>query len=371
MGLLLLTLLPAFAHNGEDHGENPGGAPKAAASGAPDDVALPKESQFLFDIRTERVTTTTLRTRRTLLGTVTAAPGAEGRVVAPQAGRLVSLQVRVGQAVRAGQALAVLDQTLAAPEQLGLATGRANAQAELRAAEQEYRRLQSIADIAARKDVIAAGLRLQQARQNAALTTGQSPRVTLRAPVSGVVDVFAFAAGQQVAAGEELLRIINPARLAVEAQVFADDVLALGADGSDAARFTVENLPGAGATGAGRAARRVTISNVVNPTNQARLLVLALTDTTAAAPLRVGQRVLVRVQTRAATPQLVVPTSALTDVNGQPAVFLHPAPEVFRLRFVRVGTGDEHQTAILDGLTGSERVVSRNTYQVKSVYLNQ
>lgn len=368
-GVSLLTLLPprsAVAHNGEDHGD---AAPKAASGAAPDEVALPKESQFLFDIRTERAASATLVTRRTLLGTVTAAPGAEGRVTAPQAGRLVSLSVRVGQAVRAGQVLAVLDQTLAAPEQLGLATGRANAQAELRAAEQEYRRLQSIADIAARKDVIAAELRLRQARQNAALATGQSRRLTLTAPISGTVDVFGLAAGQQVQAGEELLRVINPSRLAVEAQVFADDV----PDVSGAAQFTVENLPGAGAAVVARPARRVTISNVVNPTNQARQLVLALTDSGVASStaLRVGQRVQVRVQAPANRPQLVVPTAAVTDVNGQPAVFLHTAPETFRLRFVRVGAGDEQQTAILDGLTVGERVVSRNTYQVKSVYINQ
>ena len=123
-GVGLLTLLappirPAAAHNGEDHG---GAAKAPAASGAAsDEVALPKESQFLFDIRTRRAATTALLTRRSLLGTVTVMPGGEGRVVAPQAGRLVSLSVRVGEQVRAGQVLGVLDQTLAAPDQLGSA----------------------------------------------------------------------------------------------------------------------------------------------------------------------------------------------------------------------------------------------------------
>ena len=368
----LLTLLlppsrPAAAHNGEDHG-GAANAP-AATSAASDEVGLPKESQFLFDIRTQRVATTALLTRRSLLGTVTAAPGGEGRVVAPQAGRLVSLSVRVGQQVRAGQVLGVLDQTLAAPDQLGLSTGRANAQAELRAAEQEYRRLQSIADIAARKDVIAAELRLRQARQNADIFNGQGQarRVNLTAPVSGTVDVFALAAGQQVQVGEELLRIINPRRLSVEAQVFADDLAAV----TGAAQFVVEPLPGSGATG-GRLARLLTVSNVVNPTNQARQLVLAVADSGAAtSALRVGQRVQVRVQTRGGRPALVVPTAAVTDVNGQPAVFVHTAPETFRLRFVQLGAGDERQTAILGGLTEGERVVTTNTYQLKSVYLNQ
>ncbi len=374
-GILLLTFLgpptrPASAHNGEDHGAP--AKPAAATGAAANEVLLPKESQFLFDIRTQRAATAALLTRRTLLGTVTAAPGGEGRVVAPQAGRLVSLSVRVGQRVRAGQVLAILDQTLAAPDQLGLATGRANAQAELRAAEQDYRRLQSPADSAARKDVIAAELRLRQARQNAGLANGQTQRVRLTAPISGTVDVFALAPGQQVQAGDELLRVINPGRLAVEAQVFADDLAAV----TSAAQFIIENVADseAGATRRAVPARLVAFSNVVNPTNQARQLVLAVADSGADASsseLRVGQRVQVRVQTRDARAQLVVPTSAVTDVNGQPAVFVHSAPEVFTLRFVRLGAGDERQTAILGGLTEGERVVTTNTYQLKSLYLNQ
>ena len=86
----------------------------------------------------------------------------------PQGGRIVRLAATVGQTVRAGQTLAVIEQTLDATQQTGLSTERANAHAELGAAEQDYARLQSIADIAARKDVLAAELRLRQARQNAA-----------------------------------------------------------------------------------------------------------------------------------------------------------------------------------------------------------
>ncbi|MBC7449322.1 MAG: HlyD family efflux transporter periplasmic adaptor subunit, partial [Hymenobacteraceae bacterium] len=243
------------------------------------------------------------------------------------------------------------------------------------AAEQEYRRVQSIADIAARKDVISAELRLRQARQNAALAAGQTQRVRLTAPISGTVDVFSLAAGQQVTAGDELLRVINPGRLAVEAQVFADDRAAV----TGAAQFRIEPLAGEAADAGSGAptpsvpARLVTFSNVVNPTNQAQQLVLTVADSGAAAggALRVGQRVQVRVQTRGATPQVVVPTSAITDVNGQPAIFLHTAPEVFTLRFVRLGAGDERQTAIEAGLAAGERVVTTNTYQLKSVYLNQ
>ncbi|MBC6605417.1 efflux RND transporter periplasmic adaptor subunit [Hymenobacter sp. BT188] len=371
--LLLTTLLcglfavflppprPLEAHGGEDHGETASGAP-GVSSGAPDEVIMPKESQFLFEIRTQLVASDTLLTRRTLLGQVTAAPGGEGRVVAPQTGRLVSLNVRVGQNVKAGQVLAVLDQTLAATEQIGLATDRANAQAELRGAQQDYARLKSIEDIAARKDVVAAELRLRQARQNAGILNNQSSqrRAELRAPITGTVDVFGLAVGQQVNQGDELLRVINPSQLYVQAQVFAGDMSQV----NEASRFVIEGLQG----GTSATARLVSFSNVVNPVNQARELVLSVQGSSA---LRPGQSVNVRVQTSGAAAQLAVPTSAVTDVGGRPAVFVHTAPEVFKLRHIRPGAADDQQTTIAEGLTEGERVVTQNTYQLKSVYLNQ
>ena len=359
-GLVLTVLLPppaaVQAHPGHDE------PAKASTGGATDEVSLPKESQFLFGIRTELARADSLNTRRTLLGVVSAAPGGQGELVAPQPGRLISLNVRVGQAVRAGQVLAVLDQTLDAPAQIGLSTGTANAQAELRAAQQDYARLQTIADIAARKDVVAAELRLRQARQNAGILNGQARqrRVSLTAPISGTVDVFTLAVGQQVTAGQPLLTVINTGKLAVTAQVFAADLDQV----TPASRFVVEGLQGESRS----PARLVSFSNVVNPVNQARQLVL---DVAAGSALRPGQSVNVRVRDRAGKPQLAVPTAAVTDVAGKPAVFVHTAPEIFKLRFVQPGPADDQRTVIVGGLEAGERIVTQNTYQLKSVYLNQ
>ena len=107
---------------------------------------------------------------------------------------------------------------------------------------------------------------------------------------------------------------------------------------------------------------------MVNPVNQARQLVL---DVAGGSALRPGQSVNVRVQDRAGKPQLAVPTTAVTDVGGKPAVFVHTSPEVFKLRFVQPGPADDQRTVILGGLVAGERVVTENTYQLKSVYLNQ
>jgi cobalt-zinc-cadmium efflux system membrane fusion protein len=306
--------------------------------------------------------------RLTLYGTVASAAGGEGRVVVPQTGRIVSLSAKVGQPVRAGQVLAVIDQTLDATQQIGLSTERANAQAELRAAQQDYARLQTIADIAARKDVVAAELRLRQARQNAGILNGQASnrRVTITSPISGTVDVFTLAVGQQVTQGDELFRVLNPGKLRVEAQVFAQDLDKI----PTGAQFQVEGLQGQ--TGSAPA-RLVVFSNVVNPVNQARQLVLEL-DPTGTNLFRAGQAVNVQVLGRSGggKKQLVVPTSALTDLNGKPVVFVHTDPETFKIRYVQPGAANGAQTVLLAGdVNENDRVVSVGTYQLKSIYLNQ
>lgn len=368
-GLVLALLLPPptrlLAHGGEDHS---GDAKASTGAALTDEISLPKESQFLFGIRTTLAAYSNTYTRCTLYGTISAAAGGEGRVVVPQTGRIISLTAQVGQQVRAGQVLAIIDQTLDATQQIGLSTERANAQAELRAAQQDYARLQSIADIAARKDVVAAELRLRQARQNAGILNGQASqrRVQLTSPISGTVDVFSLAVGQQVTQGEELFRVINPGKLRVEAQVFAQDLPAI----SPNATFRIEGLQGQAGSAA---ARLVVFSNVVNPVNQARQLVLEL-DAAANPLFRPGQAVNVQVGSAAAgnKKQLVVPTSALTDLSGKPVVFIHREPEEFLIRYVQPGPANGDQTVLLAGnVNENDRVVTVGTYQLKSIYLNQ
>lgn len=367
-GLVLTVLLPPpaplQAHGGEDHG----GTAKASTGVAlTDEVLLPKESQYLFQVRTALAAYSSTYSRATLYGTVAAAAGGEGRIVVPQTGRIVSLTAEVGKTVRAGQTLAVIEQTLDATQQIGLSTERANAQAELRAAQQDYARLQSIADIAARKDVVAAELRLRQARQNAAIYNGQAQqrRVSITSPVSGTVDVFNLAVGQQVNQGDELFRVINPGKLRVEAQVFAQDLAKV----TPGAQFRVEGLQGQ----PGVKARLVVFSNVVNPVNQARQLVLEL-DAQEGNAYRAGQAVNVQVvgQSEGSKKELVVPTSAVTDLNGKPVVFVHTAPEHFKIRYVQPGAVNGEQTVLVQGdVNENDRVVTTGTYQLKSIYLNQ
>ena len=96
LGLSFSVLLPPpaalLAHPGHDEAAKPNAGPALT-----DAVALPKESQFLFGVRTALAGYSVTYNRLTLYGTVASAAGGEGRVVVPQTGRIVRLSAKVGQ----------------------------------------------------------------------------------------------------------------------------------------------------------------------------------------------------------------------------------------------------------------------------------
>jgi cobalt-zinc-cadmium efflux system membrane fusion protein len=69
--------------------------------------------------------------------------------------------------------------------------------------------------------------------------------------------------------------------------------------------------------------------------------------------------------------QISVPNSALTEINGKPAVFIKHAPEAFELVYVQTGEDDGSRTLILKGIEEGAKVVLQGAYEVKMMYLNQ
>jgi hypothetical protein len=69
--------------------------------------------------------------------------------------------------------------------------------------------------------------------------------------------------------------------------------------------------------------------------------------------------------------ELVIPTGAITDVNGKPAVFIKDKAEQYSISFIQKGESNALQTAIVKGVEAGERIVTENIYQMKMIYLNQ
>ncbi|MFM9949738.1 MAG: biotin/lipoyl-binding protein, partial [Saprospiraceae bacterium] len=139
---------PVFAHDGEEHGPK-----QSSGGGYGKSVYAPKETQFLFEILTQPIAIGDYQSATTMFGTIVPASGGLGVVVAPQSGRLTKVSARVGQSVRAGQVLAVLQQTVSTPDQVdiaannsGLAVQIETAKTRVTATKREYERLKKIED---------------------------------------------------------------------------------------------------------------------------------------------------------------------------------------------------------------------------------
>lgn len=364
IGLLfpLSTLTESIAHDGEDHGA--GGAKKSA--GISNAFIVEKESQFLFNILTQRMGGGSFYQSTELLGTVTASPQGSAVIQAPQTGKIVSLRVTPGQAVSKGQVLATVLQQVDAGTQIDIISQRNSLNAEVKAAKAQYDRLKSIADIAAKKDVTEARARYEAAVQNLALfnanvSGGSTKMVSLTAPISGVVGTFNYAIGAVVSEGQTIFEITNLNRVYVETQVFAADLKDAAKESRFVAFSTSDTIT--------YALRMISTAQSVNTENQSQRVIFEVLNP--GGKFKIGENVRVLRYGSNRIAQLVVPTKSILDINGKPAVFIKDKAEQFSISFIQKGESNAIYTAIVKGVEGGERVVTENVYQMKMIYLGQ
>ena len=370
---VLLGMLPtanwqrANAHGDDDHGGAAGGG------GTLSTFVIPKETQFLFGILTQRLETGEQVQTTTVAGTVIPSSTGQAVVQSPQVGRLTSLLVRVGQTVSKGQTLAVVEQTIDAATQINLQAERNNLTAELQAARTEYDRLKTIEDIVAKRDLTEAESRLSRAQANLKVFSGitrtgtrggggSARSISLKAPVGGIVGPFTSAIGSTVNVGETLFTITNLGKVYLEAQVFDKDLVVV----RSAKSFGVEGVNDTGKAGV---ARLLSQAQTINASNQSQRLLFEMDN--AGGAFKIGEFVTIRVQSANGSRGLSVPNGAISEMYGKPVVFIKDAPEVVSLSYVTTGANNGTSTRILSGVEADERVVVSGTYQAKMIYLNQ
>jgi RND family efflux transporter MFP subunit len=168
-------------------------------------------------------------------GVVTPAPGAELTVVAPEAARIVSLPKAEGDAVKIGDLLVQFDIPTLASEVAAKRASVAQASARLEAATASFNRLSSLLSqgVAAPREVedakrqqAEATADLEQARSALDASIALAGRTVVRATFPGVVAKRFHNPGDFVepAAGDPVLRVINPAQLQVVAAVPVADL---------------------------------------------------------------------------------------------------------------------------------------------------
>lgn len=353
----LIPITSGKAHGDEDHGANTSG------NNFSNRFLIPKETQFLFDVFTEKIQRGGFLESTKLFGTILPSSNGQAIVSAPQSGKVVSLEVKVGQKVKAGQPLATLELTLDAGAGINLLAEKNNLIAEVERAKKEYDRLAAIQDIAAKRDVDEAKAKWQRANANLKLISdGTGNRIILKSPIEGIISNFNLSEGSTVAGGQTVFTINNLSVVYAEAQVFDKDAHYI----AEGATFSVECANDNHKT---VEVKLISLAQEINNSNQSQRVLFELKNTEH--NFKIGEFVNIRVFSGQSSSLMALPNSAFTEINGKPVVFIKDAAENYAVSYVQLGENNGTHTSILKGVEEGERVVVNGSYQLKMIYLNQ
>lgn len=299
----------------------------------------------------------------TLPATIEGDPERTQLVSAAMGGRIVSLTRNLGQPVRQGETLAVLESSEAA----SLNAEVEAAGARLALVESNLRREQKLFAervtpeqdlIAARTAAEEARIAMRLARQKLSATGGSAGalnRVAIRAPISGHVIARAPALGETVAPDAELFRVADLSRLAV--------TMALSP--ADAGQVR----PGASveiSSAERRALAKVSYVSPVLDSGTRLVTVIARLDNRAG-DWRVGEPVTaaIRLEGAGGAAAILVPSAAVQTVEGRPSLFVR-TDDGFRAVPVTLGQPSGDRVVITSGLNGDERIAVANSFTLKA-----
>ena len=345
---------PAFAHEGEDHGE----APPAAVAGGnravrlPDgSIFLPKPSQRVLGVRTVRAGAASGPATVRLPGQAVTDPSGFARVATARGGRLLPAGTRfprLGERIAAGQPLFRVEPALSAVEAASNASELRALDREVRLADQEARRLGQLEGIVARAEIERARANLAGLRaQRSALAQPVSTAEVVRAPIAGSVASVAGAIGEVATPGTVVVEIIGTNGLLIEAR---------GTPSSQGRGIT-------SAVGITRDGRRLALALVGRSPQLAQGAErLQFRVDTGAMALRAGEPVTVEAVLTGAAVQsgLALPAEAVVrSTSGEATVWTKPSAMVFVPRIVRMQPLPGGRVLVLAGLEPGQRVVTQ------------
>lgn len=390
-GLTLLLPSMTLAHGGEDHG----GASQAGSSqpiiGAP--IVVPVETQILMGIKTDLVRKGTLPKRLKALGRTRFRPELEAVVSSPVEGKIVGTDdyapPKLGERVQKGQIIALIDQTISAPDAIGLTIERTKIDTELRQAEtdlalaqKEYERVSKLANVLPDKEIWRAESALASAREKLgglrnqgkvyATSVDQSryqsknpKRVAMIAPLDGVIAETHATLGEYIRPEKELYRIIDLSEVLIEAQVFENAISLVSH--ATSAKVIVEAYPDESFTG-----KLVSIGTAIDP--QTRTLKVLFAVANPDRKLVAEMFADVFIETGESSEGLTLPKTALVNEGGQSVVYVKVSGEEFVTRPVVSAERFEDRVRLAPESAASfqagDRVVVQGMYQIRTSAAN-
>ncbi|SPD46686.1 CzcB/NccB family metal efflux transporter periplasmic adaptor subunit [Cupriavidus neocaledonicus] len=334
----------------------------AAEKTGPQEVKIPGAYLAAANIAVEPVASAGVGTEILAPATVAAVPGNEAVIVSRAAGAVQRIQRRLGDVVRAGDVLAVVD----SPDAAAMAAERKVAQAKADLARKTYEREASLFQqgVTPRQEMEAAKAALDVAQAEAlrAATEAQSAHlasdgrsVAVVSPIAGKITAQSVTLGAFVAPQAELFRVAGTGAVQVEAAVTAADTSRIAA-GSDATILLANGSP--------LPARVQAVTPTV--TGSARAATVVVVPAQPTDRLVVGEGVQVRLRTAVSdAASLSVPEDAVQNLDGRDVLFVR-TQDGFRPRPVLVGTRSGGAAQILSGVQAGEQVATRNAFLVKA-----
>jgi RND family efflux transporter MFP subunit len=312
-------------------------------------VFLPKITQRLVGVRTERTAATTIEPAITLVGRIIADPNRSGVVQSTIAGRIGladGVLPRLGQPIKAGQVLAFVTPAYSAIDASNVAQTGGELDQQIALGQNKVNQFQPLvrSNTLSPERLRTAEIELENLKKRrATLATSQRGAEPLTSPIDGVISGMRALPGQVVSPQDILFQIVDPKSLWVEALVFdpttpqLDATATAMAAGSTQLRLSV----------IGRSRALQQLSTVIH---------FAILDPPAA--LNIGSPVTVFARTLDRVSGLVLPKSAIiTGASGESLAWIQSAPERFQVRAVRVRAIDGERVLVEAGLEAGDRVV--------------
>lgn len=335
---------------------------KTESKAGPVELTLPEDYLKSSNIVVDHVSSTAMGSEIIAPANVTATPQGEAVVVARASGAVSRINKRLGDSVRAGEVLALVDSLDAA----GYLADRSAAMAREEQARRVYNREAGLfkQGVTPRQDMEAAqaNLAVAQAEAHRAALVAKAAHVSgggsmaIISPISGRITAQAATLGAFVDTQSELFRIADGRALQVEALVGAQDTGRI-APGDSA---TIVLPSGASVQGMVRS---------VTPTlsGAGRAMTVVITPRGDASGLLIGQGVQTRIRTSRGEgkPSLSVPEEAVQVLEGHDVLFVR-TQRGFRAQPVLVGSRSGGVAQILSGVTVSSAIATRNAFLLKA-----
>ena len=331
-------------------------------------LKLTAEEQALAGIKFEEVSSRTFEDAVSVTATIRPNQDRIAKIAPRVEGRIVSVSANLGDNVRAGQSLAIMDSLAIGEAQSALL----RAQSSERVAQADFKRAESLSaeEIIPQKELLrsrgelerasaesrAASDRLRLLGGSASASGRAQSTFALTAPFAGTVIQKKATIGELGSPAEAVFTIADLSKVWIEANL-TDELLSKVKTGA-AATVTVGAYPGERFSG-----RVAYIANVLD--KDSRTIAARIEVPNKDGRLKPEMFATANIATGGQLEAISVPDGAILLLQGQPTVFVSEGGG-FQPRAVETGEKISGRTVIKSGLKPKEQVVAAGAYALKA-----